>query len=331
MSDRSPKSSAPGQAVLAAATFMLRPGPGLRTRTGLVRKLLASLTRRWDPVVRWQLEGVDLLMPLSHDLPLARPLYPHAWENLTTVSRVTLQKYPDLAALDVGANVGDSLAVMRAAGSFPILAIEPHPRFAELLRANAAGMPEVEVEQAFAGDGGGSSVRGLLESFGTATLVRVDGAAPGPGPEVPQRSLEEVAGEHPRFRSPKLIKIDTDGYDCDVIRGAIDFIGRARPVLFFEYEPHLLAAHGDDGISVFRGLRDVGYTRALVYENTGEFLLSTDLSDTSLLEDLHRFYQSYRGARFCDICAFHDEDRDLATRLHETEAGAARARAEIPR
>jgi FkbM family methyltransferase len=331
MSDRLPKSSRAGQAVLAAATFMLRPGRGLRTRAGLVRTLLASLTRRWDPVVRWRLEGVDLLMPLSHDLPLARPLFPHAWKNLTTISRVTFGKYPDLVALDVGANVGDSLAVMRSAASFPILAIEPHPRFAELLRANAAGMPEVEVEQAFAGGRGASSVGGLLESSGTATLVRVDGSEPASGPEVSQRSLEEVAGEHPRFRAPKLIKIDTDGYDCEVIRGAIDFIGRARPVLFFEYEPHLLAAHGDDGFSALRGLRDAGYTRALVYENTGEFLLSTDLSDMSVLEDLHRFYQSHRGARFCDICAFHDEDQDLATLLHETEAAAARARAEIRR
>lgn len=121
------------------------------------------------------------------------------------------------------------------------------------------------------------------------------------------------------FQQAKMIKIDTDGFDNKIIRGSVDFVSQSKPVIFFEYDPFFLAQQNEDCLSVFSSLLKLGYSKLLIYKNDGEFLLSTDLSNNILLEDLTHYYTGRKGVNYCDICVFHNEDEDLFYKIRESE------------
>jgi hypothetical protein len=43
----------------------------------------------------------------------------------------------------------------------------------------------------------------------------------------------------PILVNSKMLKIDTDGFDTLILKSAVDFLKRAKPIIFFEYDPFL--------------------------------------------------------------------------------------------
>jgi FkbM family methyltransferase len=246
------------------------------------RKLLIRLG---DPTVTFRLGGVDLLLPLSHELPFYRndhPLYGEA------VGRIAARLGGPV--VDIGANVGDTAAIVRAHSDVPVLCVEGDEVFFPLLERNARSIGDVELARTFVGDTVLRAVEGRAErGRGTARLV---GANPLTLP------LSEILERHPRFARPALLKLDTDGMDVPIVMANLDLLESARPVLFFEYDPHLGARP-----EVFVTLCYKGYDRALVFENTGEYRETLELGDTERAAALHREYTGHSGARYVDVCA----------------------------
>jgi FkbM family methyltransferase len=237
------------------------------------RKLLIRLG---DPLVRYQIGQAELELPLSHELPFYRhdhPLYDSA------IGRIAAELGGPV--VDVGANVGDTAAAVRERSDAPVLCVEGDERFFELLERNAPQLAPVELERAFVGVGQGVVERGR----GTARVVRGAG-------ELPSKSLGQVLDAHPRFASPALVKLDTDGYDVPIVLAELDLLARVQPVLFFEYDPHL----GAEPV-VFERLRAIGYERMHVYENTGEHVETVELPGA-----IHERYVGHGGARYADVC-----------------------------
>jgi FkbM family methyltransferase len=269
------------------------------TRRGRARLKAAIETRRLlvrvrDPVIRHPVAGVELELPLSHQLPFYLHDHPRYGQNAGELAALV-----GGPVVDVGANVGDTAAIVRARTEAPILCVEGEDRFFELLRRNAARLrPPPELEHAFVAAG---TVRGRLEvDAGTARVV------PGPG-TVPARTLDEILAGHPAFAHPRLLKLDTDGMDVPILLAELELLARLRPVVFFEYDPHLGATPG-----VFDALRTIGYERAFVWENTGEPAGPLNLSDPA---SVHGRYSGHGGARYADIAVFHADDAELAGRL----------------
>jgi len=263
------------------------------TLSGRARLKAAIVARRLlirfrDPFVRYPIEGVELLLPLSHELPFYRKDHPRYNE---AVGRIAAQLGGPV--VDVGANVGDTAAAIRALTDVPILCVEGDERFFRLLERNARWLdPPPELERAFVE----APARGQVEAArGTARVVAG-------GDELPSKPLASILEEHPRFAEPALLKLDTDGLDVPILLANLELLARLRPVLFFEYDPHL----GAEPV-VFERLRDVGYRRAHVYENTGEFVRSVELGK----DDVHSPYVGHGGARYADVCAFTDDREGL--------------------
>jgi hypothetical protein len=57
----------------------------------------------------------------------------------------------------------------------------------------------------------------------------------------------------------------------------------------------------------------------MIYKNNGDYLLTADLENSSLIEDIHKFYSGYSGQRYCDICAFYEEDLNLCQTVRRAE------------
>lgn len=230
-----------------------------------------------DPLVRYRIGAAELELPLSHELPFYRSDHPEYGE---AVGRIAAELGGPV--VDVGANVGDTAAIVRAHTDVPILCIEGDERFFAILRRNAARLdPPPELEHAYLDAPAWAAVE---RSRGTARVVAGEG-------RLRSRTLAEILGDHPRFAAPALVKLDTDGLDVPILLAELDVLRRLKPALFFEYDPHL----GAEPV-VFERLRELGYREAHVYENTGELARRTTLDD-----DIHSAYVGHGGARYADV------------------------------
>ncbi len=265
--------------VLLTSSAKSLPGKVIHRGSRIARSSLVRL--RDDPLIRHRVGAFEIMLPLSHELPIHlrnHPLY------LTNIGRIAHAVGGPV--VDIGANVGDTAAIIRSACQAPILCIEGDDHYAQILRRNVRVLdePQPEVEQAFLGGTGRARIE---RSYGTARLVAGE-------EKVTTRTLAEILARHPLFGTPTLVKIDTDGMDVAIILSELDLLGRLQPVLFFEYDPYL----GADPV-VFERLREIGYKRAHVYENTGEFRRTIELPG-----DVHDEYNGHGGVRYADICAF---------------------------
>ena len=275
-----------------------------------------AISAGFDPIIRYKLDGYELRLPLSHNLPLYRRAFPLYASNVGRIAAAVAAKYPDMHVIDIGANIGDTVAIVRAQVDCPILCIEGDAFFFEVLQRNTEHIPFVSRERAFVGVTSELTNVNLERHFGTARLVKSAHTASDIGKI---RRLREILEEHPQFAQCKLLKIDTDGLDGAIIRSERDFLRNVRPVLFFEYDPALYAPFERHWTETFRTLEASGYKRLAIYENTGDFLTTIDISAKDILEDLHHFYLRSAGGRYSDICAFHQNDSDIADSFRKSE------------
>ena len=240
----------------------------------LARRLLVRLG---DPTVRYRVGAAELELPLSHELPF----YQHDHQRYDRQLGAIAAELGG-PVVDVGANVGDSAAAIRAESDVPILCVEGDPAFFALLERNARTIGGVELERAFVE----GPVRGRIQS-GVGTAHVVEGDEP-----LASKPLAQILDEHPAFARPALIKLDTDGMDVPILLANLPLLEGFRPVLFFEYDPHLGAAP-----EIFDRLYEVGYATADWYENTGEHVATVELP-----AHLHEEYVGHGGARYADVC-----------------------------
>jgi FkbM family methyltransferase len=122
--------------------------------------------------------------------------------------------------MDIGANIGLYTCLAASLGK-PVIAVEPLPRNLKLLRKNLAtnGFTTVEVLPF-----GLSNENGNKRLFGTGTCASFQQGWAG-SPEkhfhsVPVRTLDSIVGGLPD-RSPMLIKMDVEGFELEVLSGAM--------------------------------------------------------------------------------------------------------------
>lgn len=289
----------------------------------VAERLLRVARAMGDPLVSYPVAGFPLLFPLSHRQPWTVRAYSEHSQNLGRIAAHLARHYPAFAAIDIGANVGDTVAILRHAATFPILAVEGTRDYFEILQLNAATLSDVELAHAFIGTSSTTVQGDVVRREGTAA-IRVDNGATD---RVAIQSLPDLLRDHPRFAAAKLLKIDTDGFDGWILRGARAFLEPARPVVFFEYEPLRLAEQGDDGLSLFPYLADLGYDDVMLYDDLGVFMFACTVGDARTLTQIHRYLNSHGRGHYCDLCAFPREDHDLCARIQQEEMAYFAARA----
>jgi FkbM family methyltransferase len=165
---------------------------------------------------------------------------------------------PDRVSVDIGADVGQ-FAIAMLGSSRSVIAFEPRPTQAKSLAAmfGAVGAA-VRVESAALSDERGLTTMRVLESApgrstidSHNTLTDADSGRVS-AIEVPVIRLDDLQLDHVGF-----VKIDVEGHELAVLRGAADTLKRNRPALFIEAEerhhPHAVAV-----ITEF--LAGLGYT-----------------------------------------------------------------------
>jgi FkbM family methyltransferase len=140
---------------------------------------------------------------------------------------------PDSDCLDVGAHAGSVLAEMvRIAPRGRHVAWEPLPAFAGRLQER---FPGVEVREAALGDQPGErAFVHVVEDPGWSGFLARPTPSASPLEELTVR-VERLDDVLPDGTSPVFVKIDVEGAEEEVLKGALETLRRHRPVLAFEH------------------------------------------------------------------------------------------------
>lgn len=160
---------------------------------------------------------------------------------------------PSGVVCDVGAHVGTfALKCARSPRVSRVLAFEPEPENLGLLRANVVAnrLSKVQVFPYALGSEPGRR-RFYLSKSGTGHHS-LAGARNGPSFEVDVRPLDEVIEE---IESPEIgfVKVDVEGFELEVLRGASRTLARDHPALAIELD--------SDKSAIVNLLRELGYSR----------------------------------------------------------------------
>lgn len=174
--------------------------------------------------------------------------------------------------VDVGANVGyyTMIAASAVGSAGKIYAFEPNPQVASLLRTSvnrATAGEQVTIETAALGADNGTATLHLPEAewnTGEASLLSYSGNERGKSLSVPITTLDQycVVNKVARIR---LMKIDVEGGELEVLAGAHDVLERIRPeAIVCEFVP---ARRSEAQVEVLKILQAHEYRSFIVNEN----------------------------------------------------------------
>ena len=271
-----------------------------------------------DPTVSIPVDGSGrtLWMRLSHNLPLLRSgnrLYDSIFER---VAELLLNADAHLTMIDVGANIGDTTFLTNRVGdNCRFLCIEADTRHFPFLEKNTQHIKGVTRLRALVGDKAAVGNYEMHELHGTSYVVE------GCGTDVPITSIDNLVIQYPDFVQTNLLKIDTDGFDAKVLRGAARLLAASKPIVIFELAPrHYVKAGKEEPNGVFDFLFAAGYTNIGLYNSSGHLMLYCDTSSPDALSCVRQLVNlAHFEGRYFDVVAFHSKHDDRFRHFMESE------------
>jgi FkbM family methyltransferase len=254
-----------GQRLSVGKGFALSP---LNTRTKmagarLLFRALRELGVKPDRVVTRR--GVRFELDLREGIDLSLYLAGGFQQHLTALQALALPA--NAVIFDVGANIGAlSLAWAKALPSATVFAFEPtHYAFGKLMRnlaLNEALRSRVVPVQTFLSSG---NTRAAVPDPYASWRIDELGGARHPVHLGETREATDTVTTVDAFVAERaiahldLVKIDTDGHELEVLRGARESLQTLHPALVFEVGPYLLRERGIDFASYEQLLLPLGY------------------------------------------------------------------------
>jgi FkbM family methyltransferase len=218
-------------------------------------------------------------------------------------------KYPNSQAIDIGANIGDTAAIIATYSDLKLVLVEPSEYYFNILQRNAERLGrEYEVIQAFISSGevlnGSLSTRG-----GTASFEQSENKAD----VIYSKRLNEFVNINTR-----LIKTDTDGFDFRILNEGIDCIAAVKPAILLEND--IRSVHAlDESTNLYGKLCGAGYRYFVLWDDTGLHITST--SNISQVLHLNLFLlNSHNQAKETgrlppiwnyEVLCLHETDKDI--------------------
>ena len=224
---------------------------------------------------------------------------------------VLAEKLPaDKTIVDVGANIGDTaIAMLQHCGNH-IICVEPSDVFFPYLEENVMSLRHedsrrVKTIKKFIGTG---SLSGELSHTEGGTAKITISANDGKSMHVP---LDKIVGDSSNII---LIKVDTDGFDFDVIESAPEILSASEPILLWEK-----GISEDFESEGFHGrcsmLEKKGYGHIYIFDNLGN--LMAEESDFGTLRGFNRYLYSMekhdctRTLYYTDVLAATDRHHSI--------------------
>ena len=251
----------------------------------------------------------EISIPDRHILVGLQESQPFRDGGLGLAAKYLSKKYPEKTIIDIGANIGDTAAIIATHALNPLVLVEPSDYFFLFLEKNVTSFPnKTTLVNGFVNDG--SQIKGTLHHWlGTAEVFHESDSV------LAEKSIrldELSAGD------VCLIKTDTDGYDYRIVSAGMDYIAEQKCAIFIEIQ----VKNTDETLEaccMFKTLWQNGFKRFVVWDDAGWLVLSTD--DVNIIIDLVYYldsiarYQSRQCIYNYDVLCLHESDSDMSSRI----------------
>jgi FkbM family methyltransferase len=259
----------------------------------------------------YKIDGHILKIPAFIDLPNIQKKH-LLYDRFLPI----LSKYIDgeKTIIDVGANIGDTTLSIIDKCTNPIICIEPSDIFFEFLKQNIENnqidQNRITLLKKMIGTG---TLKGSLthSSKGTATL-KIES-------EVPQNThvpLDSLTINNDVI----LLKVDTDGYDFDVILSAQNVLKKSEPLIFWEND--ISEDFQMEGYNkLYEKLESLGYNHVYIFDNYGNLI--TEELQFSTLRNINSYlygmkkYNNSRTFYYTDVLACTAKNKSLVGKAVE--------------
>lgn len=275
-------------------------------------------TNPWgSPMVSTKVGSFTIQVPRFNSVTVTYRDNPENMSQLAALVLLMKKKYPNLSAIDIGANVGDTACVIKTAADIPLMCIEGDDSTYQLLRQNLSQLQQTSAHKLFLGEKTGN-VAVTFDKAGWNTTIKPSQAADSQSIKI--TSLDDFMSAQQAAATCKVVKIDAEGFDCSIIRGAAKFIRQSHPVLMFEYNRDNMDAIGENGLDTLRMLSDLGYSQVVFHDCYSRFFTDALLSNDGLVRDMLDYADGKHGAiYYFDLTVFHQDDTDVAIEFVKAE------------
>ena len=224
----------------------------------LIYQAVRDVKMRVSWTTKYRIGQHVITIPGDHELPAHQAAH-RLYDRFLPV--LCSQLLPVGLIVDVGANIGDTVAAIMQTCANRIVAIEGYLPFFEILRGNLTFIdPDCRVIPIHALVGSGAQTGSLVANRGTAIFNNIGSGR--------MRLLDDILAAW--LDQVVLLKVDTDGFDADVISSGMGMIGASQPILFWE-------GGTSDAIafeSMYEKLADAGYHQFWIFDNFGNLILN---------------------------------------------------------
>ena len=152
-------------------------------------------------------------------------------------------------ALDIGANIGNHTVVL-AKYFDHVIAFEPNPQTAHVLRANTMRLSVDVIEKGISDVHGSRELKLSFDNVGGSRIVDM-----GSHTTIEVETIDRLS-EQLEIGNVSFLKIDVEGHEARVLAGAKEFLRSQRPVIALELHSSLVRGVAE---RVDKELRDAGY------------------------------------------------------------------------
>ena len=235
-----------------------------------------------NTIIKTHSNGQRLLCNFAHQLAFYQkefPLYDRQLSKLCHHLHKKLKRTINI--VDVGANVGDTVLNIGLKDAF-YLCVEGNESFAKLIQHNLNHNYNYKLETCYLTDNPNEKGYQPESTNGTNRLLRCTHTSDGKG--ILSQTLDQLIDAKYKNIFFDLIKVDTDGFDFKVIRGAKQCLHKWLPFIFFEWDKAYCAEQGEDPLSIFPILNELGYHECILFDNFGNLFDKVDINNKALLK-----------------------------------------------
>jgi FkbM family methyltransferase len=298
----------------------------------MMKNFLRSVYRKYKsltvekPLRFYQIDGFMMDMGENHNLSLHQKNFPLYDKIIPYLTEMSVNENHDTTEkrwiIDIGANVGDTVAAMIRHTNANILCVEPTKLFYSLLKKNIANFGEeysnkIRCENCYIAMN--SEEKYISNQMG-GTAVKEKIALN----DVAEASTLTLANlldkENIQPNCVDLIKVDTDGYDSECIMSLGSLLSQMDAFLYWENQIDTQDEF-EKYIQLATYLRDMGYVQFFLFDNFGNYLCEGDID---VLKDINNYLmrctlnKSARTFYYVDILACKLEKKEICRKMIKT-------------
>lgn len=227
--------------------------------------------------------------------------------------------------IDIGANIGDTMTLIKSITDTDILCVEPDTEFIKLLEKNILiNKFNNVIIYPFAISNLKKSIILKKNSLNNTASIEENFYSNDINTKTFTDLIEDLNINLSNFNT---IKIDTDGYDWDCLESIYDYCRNNSHYfnyIFYEHQTYLNNAGPYDSergyreekyIKILYKLRDIGFNNYFLFDNFGTFLFHT--TDINILSNINEYIKRTRiennhsTIHFIDVLICNDKNVDL--------------------